>query len=94
MYVHVKCKGHRFTAALYEILQGEKLANEATEYTARAELSCDGSLIGRGKWNGETFASGAEPLPYLLPSYDDNEDAYAALEREVRAELAKLVGAA
>lgn len=87
MYVHVKYNGHRFMAALYEILPGEELSDGSVEYTARAELSRDGSLIGRGHWNGEVFASGAEPLPYLLPSYDDNEDAYAAIEREVRAAL-------
>jgi hypothetical protein len=94
MYVHVKCKGHRFMAALYEILPVGELANGSAEYTARAELSRDGSFIGRGHWNGEVFASGAEPLPHLLPSYDDNEDAYAAIEREVRAALKQRFAAA
>lgn len=87
MYVHIKCNGHRFMAALYEILPGAPLSDGSVEYSARAELSRDGLLIGHGHWNGEVFASDAEPLPHLLPSYDDNESAYAALEREVRAAL-------
>lgn len=94
MYVHVKCKGHRFMVALYEILPAGELASGATEYTARVELFRDGTPIGQGHWNGETLASGAVPLPHLLPNYDDNEDAYAVLEREVRATLKSRFAAA
>jgi hypothetical protein len=89
MDIGIRHKGHQFRATLTNIEKAGELANGTTEYTAHVDVYRDGSFVGGCKWDGEAFDGGELGLPDLLDSTDDSEDAYAALSRAVRVELAQ-----
>lgn len=90
MYIKTNANGHALMVALYEIMPDGMLANDTPAYTARAEFSRDGEILGSGRWDGEGFVD----VPELLPSLDDSQDALSRLERSARTELAKIGAAA
>jgi hypothetical protein len=90
MYIRLDRNGYRWLLQLAEIMLSGELANGAQAYAARGEFYRDGEWLGFGRWDGEGF----DGVPELLPDLDAAQDVLSALEREVRAELAKLGGAA
>ncbi len=90
MHIRLNRNGYLWMVRLTELAADGELANGAKAYTGTATFQRDGALMGVARWDGEGF----QDAPELLPSLDAWQDVLSALEREVRAELAKLGGAA
>lgn len=90
MQISINRNGYLWTVRLDGLAEDGTLANGAKAYTGGVAFQRDGALLGVGQWDGEGF----QDAPELLPDLDATQDVLSALEREVRAALAKLGGAA